>query len=213
MSLVTIYILITTILFGLSISLWFFNAFIIPIFTSNNQDLEWDESNVQVRVLTVDNSKVVKDTVESANKIFTDVKVISERKLEHIPCDVSIVPEDFESKAVRKGRSLEWARKNIEYDGEYVLYIDEDTIIKEFEGMPDADIIQFREHPTLTDSLLSYLTEIHRMGYQYEQRTFNFYRDTFSSSNDFGRCLAILQKWIKSTNIYTSVNINFIYNQ
>ena len=176
MSFVTIYILITTILFGLSISLWFFNAFIIPIFMSDNQDIKWDKSDVQLRVLTVDNSKVVKDTVESANKIFTDVKVISERKLENISCDVDVVPNDFESEAIRKGRALEWARKNIEYDGEYVLYIDEDTIIKEFKGLPDADVIQFREHPTLTDSLLSYLTEIHRMGYQYEQRSFNFYR-------------------------------------
>lgn len=176
MDIIVLYTLLTTIIFGLSISLWVLNCFIFPLFTSSNQDIKWDESDIQVRILTVDNSKVVEDTVESAMKHFNSVKVISESELSDISCDVHVVPENFECNAIRKGRALEWARRNITYDGEYILYIDEDTIIKDFKGIPDYDIVQFREKPVLTDSILSYIIEIHRMGFQYEQRSFNFYK-------------------------------------
>lgn len=182
MDIIAYYVLITTVIYGISIIAWVVNCtifvFLSPSIPKNEDGSEsiWYEEDIQLRILTVNNSSTVRRTVESARKHFSDIRVIAEEELKDIPCKVHVVPNEFESDAVRKGRALEWARKNVDCDKEYVLYIDEDTIIRRFSGMPDADIIQFRETPTYSGSILSYLTEVYRIGYQYEQFGFGFYR-------------------------------------
>jgi cellulose synthase/poly-beta-1,6-N-acetylglucosamine synthase-like glycosyltransferase len=42
-----------------------------------------------------------------------------------------------------------------------------------FEGIPDADIVQFTEKPIYTGSRLAYLCEVFRVGYQFEQLGFH----------------------------------------
>lgn len=178
MSITKIYIILTTILFSLSMLTWVINALILPLFTSRKTDeFRWkDNKDIQVRVLTINNEETVRKTVKAASDHFSDIKVIAEEELNEIPCDVHVVPDDFEANAIRKGRALEWARINLDYDGEYILYIDEDTVIKDFNGIPDYDIVQFREKPIYTGSIITYLTEVYRMGYQYEQLSFGFYK-------------------------------------
>lgn len=174
--LLSLYILITTAVFGISVIIWLLNSFVLPYLSSVDDEKRWTESDVQIRVVTIDNQNVVQHTVSKAQEIFSDVLVISEEDLEDINCPVQVVPDSFECNAIRKGRALEWGRQNIESGKEYILYIDEDTVIENFDGVPDCDIVQFRETPTRTDSFVSYLIEIYRTGYQFEQRGFNFYK-------------------------------------
>jgi cellulose synthase/poly-beta-1,6-N-acetylglucosamine synthase-like glycosyltransferase len=171
-----LYVVVTSILYGLASLSWLINCFLLPYIKNTREDTVWQESDVQVRVLTVDNESTVKKTWDAARNHFSNIAIISETDMESIDCDVHVVPESFDSKAINKGRALEWARKNVDFDGEYVLYLDEDTIIEDFDGIPDSDIVQFREMPNRTGSLISYLTEVYRTGYQYEQVSFNFYK-------------------------------------
>ncbi|MFW5919891.1 MAG: glycosyltransferase, partial [Halanaeroarchaeum sp.] len=46
----------------------------------------------------------------------------------------------------------------------------------EFDGLPDADVVQFAELPLYTGSWFTYLTEVFRIGYQLEQRAFGRFR-------------------------------------
>jgi len=71
-----------------------------------------------------------------------------------------------------EGRAVEWARRVVGTDREYVLYLDEDSLLESFEGLPDADVVQLRERPRRTDSVVSYLADVYRMGVQIEQRAF-----------------------------------------
>ena len=54
-----------------------------------------------------------------------------------------------------------------------MLYLDEDTIMAGFQGLPDTDVVQFTEKPLYTGSRLAYLSEVFRVGYQYEQFAFH----------------------------------------
>ncbi|OYR86023.1 hypothetical protein DJ71_06915, partial [Halorubrum sp. E3] len=65
-----------------------------------------------------------------------------------------------------------WARRTLDCQTEFVLYLDEDSVVESFDGLPDADIVQLREKPRRTDSSLSYLADVYRMGVQLEQRAF-----------------------------------------
>ncbi|SFR63306.1 glycosyltransferase [Halogeometricum limi] len=127
---------------------------------------------VQARVLTVDAEAVVQRTVDSLPEGLDDVLVVAEKPIDVRGARVVVVPETFECEATNKGRAVEWARRAHPTDKEYVLYLDEDTLVGELDGIPDADVVQFRERPQRTGSLLAYLAEIHRVGFNTEQRGF-----------------------------------------
>jgi hypothetical protein len=129
--------------------------------------------NIQVRVLTIAAEETVQRTVSSIPDDITDPLVIAEEDIDIAGADVHVVPDDFECTAQRKGRAIEWARQQIPCEKEYVLYLDEDTLLSGFSGLPAADIIQLSEHPLRTHSRLTYVCEIFRIGFQFEQRAFH----------------------------------------
>ena len=133
---------------------------------------EYGPEEVQVRILTVDAEAVVQRTVDALPDALDDVHVIAEEPLDVTGAAVYAVPDDFECDAVRKGRAIEWARRALETDREFVLYLDEDSLLESFDGLPDADVVQLQERPRLTGSVLSYLADVYRMGVQLEQRAF-----------------------------------------
>ncbi len=133
---------------------------------------EHGPSSVQVRLLTVDAARIAQKSVHAIPESITDCHVIAETPMDIEGATVHVVPDTFECEAIRKGRALEWARQNIPCEKEYVLYLDEDSLMTEFSGIPDGDVVQFRERPQRSRSLLTYLAEIFRMGFQIEQRAF-----------------------------------------
>jgi len=128
--------------------------------------------DVQVRILTVDAADVVQETVDSLPAELDDRHVVSEGPMDVEGATVHVVPDEFDCEAVRKGRAIEWARRTLDCDREFVLYLDEDSLVESFEGLPDADVVQLRERPRRTDSVLTYLADVYRMGVQFEQRAF-----------------------------------------
>lgn len=133
----------------------------------------WQSEDVQVRVMTIgSNVDVIQRTVDSAVQHFDDVRVISEQEIELRGATVHVVPGDFDSEATRKGRAHDWAAKNVSHNREYNLYLDEDTTVTGFDGLPDTDIVQLMELPTYSGSFISWLTEVSRVGYQREIRSF-----------------------------------------
>ncbi|MFB6194688.1 MAG: glycosyltransferase family 2 protein [Haloplanus sp.] len=127
---------------------------------------------VQVRILTIDAEGVVQRTVDALPDGLADRHVVAEEPLDIDGATVHVVPDAFECAASRKGRALEWARRELDCSKEFVLFLDEDTLVPEFEGLPDADIVQFREWPMYTGSSVTYWAEVLRMGYQTEQTGF-----------------------------------------
>jgi len=127
---------------------------------------------VQVRILTVDAADVVQATLDSLPDALDDVHVVAETDIDVAGAAVHAVPDDFECDAVRKGGAIEWARRTLSTDREFVLYLDEDSHVESFDGLPDADVVQLREKPRRTGSVLSYLADVYRMGVQVEQRAF-----------------------------------------
>ncbi|MFB6242390.1 MAG: hypothetical protein ABEJ36_06345 [Candidatus Nanosalina sp.] len=106
---------------------------------------DYGPKDIQVRFVTVDSEKVVQNSVEALPDVFDEVHVVAEADIEVEDAEVHVVPRGFECEAERKGRALEWARRELETDREYVMYLDEDSSLKEFNGLPDRDIIQLRE--------------------------------------------------------------------
>ncbi|WP_148413646.1 glycosyltransferase family 2 protein [Haloferax sp. KTX1] len=133
---------------------------------------EYGPDEIQVRILTVDAESVVQSTVDSLSASFDEVHVVAETDIDVAGASVHAVPDDFDCDAVRKGRAIEWARRTLETDREYVLYLDEDSLLESFDGLPGSDVVQLRERPRRTDSLFSYLADVYRMGVQIEQRAF-----------------------------------------
>ena len=136
---------------------------------SESPTIEHGPESVQVRILTIDAGGIVQQTVDHLPDELTDRHVIAETEIKVEGADVHVVPEDFECVATNKGRAIEWARRNVPCEKEYVLYLDEDTLVTNFIGLPDADIVQFREWPMKTGSWLTYWAEVLRMGFQLEQ--------------------------------------------
>ncbi|MFB6308693.1 MAG: glycosyltransferase family 2 protein [Haloarculaceae archaeon] len=137
----------------------------------------WGLDDIQVRILTIDAESIVQRTVDAVPDGIDDVRVIAEREINVEGATVHVVPEEFDCRATNKGRAVEWACRHVECDREYVLYLDEDTIVTDLTGLPDADFIQFTEKPIYTGSRLTYLCEVFRTGYQFEQ--FGFHRLTY----------------------------------
>jgi len=165
---------ITLLLYSFSSVWWLLEVLVLSYGWQQSTDhSDWEFSDIQVRVLTINAENVVQATVNSVPEAIDDVRVIAETEIDVDGADVHVVPEDFECAATNKGRAVEWARRHIEADHEYVLYLDEDTLMTGFEGVPDADVIQFTEKPLYTGSRLAYLCEVFRIGYQYEQLAFH----------------------------------------
>nr|WP_255494070.1 glycosyltransferase family 2 protein [Halarchaeum sp. CBA1220] len=131
---------------------------------------------VQVRVLTIGAEDVVQATVNSVPDGVADVRVIAEKPIDVEGARVHVVPEGFECAATNKGRAIEWARREVPCEREYVLYLDEDTLVTSLTGLPDADVVQFTEKPIYTGSALAYICEVFRVGYQIEQTAFDSLR-------------------------------------
>ncbi|MFC5365563.1 glycosyltransferase [Salinirubrum litoreum] len=161
----------TTILFAAATVVWLVLTYVVGRGYDIPEAVHGGET-VQVRILTVDAASVVQQTVDSLPEELADVHVIAEAAIDVDGATVHVVPEEFECSAVRKGRALEWGRRHIPCDREYVLYLDEDSIVERFAGLPDAGVVQLREKPRRTGSVLSYLADVFRMGVQLEQRAF-----------------------------------------
>jgi hypothetical protein len=127
---------------------------------------------VQVRILTVDAEDVVQRTVDSLPGELDDRHVVAESPIDVDGAEVHVVPDSFSCEAVRKGRAIEWARQHLDSDREFALYLDEDSEMTEFTGLPDADVVQLKERPRRTDSRLTFLADVYRLGVQLEQRAF-----------------------------------------
>jgi hypothetical protein len=138
--------------------------------------VEHPPSAVEVRIVTVSAGAVVQATVDALPAEFAAVRVIAEEEIAVEGATVHTVPDEFSCAATRKGRALEWARRTVPCAGEYVLYLDEDTLLREFPGLPDADVVQLSEQPIRSGSWITYLAEMFRMGFQLEQATFPKFR-------------------------------------
>ena len=160
-----------TLLFGATALVWFVLTTVVGAGHETPPN-EYGLDEVQVRIMTVDAAEVVQETVDSLPDGLDDVHVIAESPVDVRGATVHAVPDEFSCRAVRKGRAQEWARQALDCRKEFVLYLDEDSVVESFDGLPDADIVQLREKPRRTDSSLSYLADVYRMGVQLEQRAF-----------------------------------------
>jgi len=163
----------TLVLYGVSSFWWLLEVTVLAYNWQANDESEIPLDNIQVRILTYNSPSTVQVTVNSVPAGIAETKVIAEAEMDIDGADVHVVPSDFESQAQKKGRAIEWARKHVECQQEYILYLDEDSIMVNFEGLPAADLIQISEHPLRTGSWLVYLCEVFRVGYQREQRAFH----------------------------------------
>ncbi|MFB6176842.1 MAG: glycosyltransferase family 2 protein [Halobaculum sp.] len=161
----------TTVLFAGTALLWVVLTYVIGL-TYETPEPEYDGDDVQVRILTIDAEDVVQATVDSLPDELPDRHVVAEEPIDIEGATVHVVPDEFDCTAVRKGRAIEWARQALDTDKEMVVYLDEDSLLESFEGLPDADVAQLREAPRRTGSVWSYLADVYRMGVQVEQRAF-----------------------------------------
>lgn len=169
----SVFLWATLVLYGTASAWWLIQVFVLSYGWRNTDQTAIGLHRIQVRVLTIDAAETVQLTVRSVPDEITDIIVISEEDIDVTGAAVHVVPSSFDCAAQRKGRAIEWARRQVPCEKEYVLYLDEDTLLSDFSGMPKADIIQFSEHPLRTHSRLSYVCEIFRIGFQFEQRAFH----------------------------------------
>ena len=171
--LLSVFLWATLVLYGGASLWWLIRVFILSYGWQDTNQTEVGFDNIQVRVLTIAAEETVQRTVSSIPDEIAESLVIAEEAIDIAGADVHVVPDDFECAAQRKGRAIEWARQQIPCEKEYVLYLDEDTLLSGFSGLPAADIIQLSEHPLRTHSRLTYVCEIFRIGFQFEQRAFH----------------------------------------
>lgn len=164
---------VTLLLYGFSSLWWLLEVTVLAYGWQADNETEIGLENIQVRILTYNSPSTVQVTVNSVPEGIAETKVIAEAEMDIDGADVHVVPDDFESEAQKKGRAIEWARQHVACEQDYILYLDEDSIVVNFEGLPAADLIQITEHPLRTGSWLVYLCEVFRVGYQREQRAFH----------------------------------------
>jgi len=158
-------------LYAVSVGFWLLETmFLAP--QTKQKPTPFGHDDVQVRISTVNNPAVVQTTVDRLPKTLTDIRIISETQMEIDGATVHVVPPEFSCTATHKGRALEWARLNVPCNREFVLFLDEDTLVESLPALPDVDVVQFTELPLFTGSLWTYLCEVFRIGYQFEQRAF-----------------------------------------
>lgn len=159
-------------IYVLATGVWIVEAIIAWRYDPPEPAYGYDE--IQVRVLTVDAEDVVQQTIDALpDGLGADAHVIAERPIEIDGATVNVVPDAFECAATDKGRALEWARREIPCEREFVLFLDEDTLVRDFDGLPDVGVAQFREWPMFTGSYWAYWAEILRIGYQLELAAFS----------------------------------------
>lgn len=159
----------------LTMVFWLYEHY-IGWFRYEQPDIEHPPDAVQVRILTIGTDPaLIQQTVDSLPNSVADIHVITEQAIDVTGAIAHVVPASFTCEAEKKGRALEWARRQVPCDKEFILYLDEDSQANEFEGLPEADIIQFGEKPFRTDSLIAYWVEIFRMGFQVEMRGFSMF--------------------------------------
>lgn len=161
------------VLYGIASAWWLIQVFVLSYGWQDTDQTEVGLDNIQIRILTVAAEETVQLTVNSIPEEISDALVITEEDINITGADVYVVPDEFDCAAQRKGRAIEWARQSIPCEKEYVLYLDEDSLLSGFSGLPAADIVQLSEHPLRTNSRLSYVCEIFRIGFQFEQRAFH----------------------------------------
>ena len=171
--LVILLLWLALVLYAFSVCWWLFEVIVLSRGWNRSGGDNWEHSDIQVRILTIGAEAVVQATVNAVPDTIDDIHVIAERDISIEGATVHCVDEAFECAATNKGRAVEWARQHVPCDKEYVLYLDEDTLMTGFDGIPDADIVQFSEKPIYTGSRLAYLCEIFRVGYQFEQLGFH----------------------------------------
>lgn len=159
--------------YGLSSLWWLLEVSVLSRGWQDTDQTEVGLDAVQLRVLTIAAERTVQATVDTIPDAVSDRHVIAERPVEIDGAEVHTVPDGFECEARRKGRAIEWARRAVPCEKEYVLYLDEDSMVGDLTGLPAGDVVQLSEHPLRTGSRLSYLCEIFRIGYQLEQRAFH----------------------------------------
>ena len=163
----------TLVLYSLATLVWIFEVSILsPGWKSDDTD-KIGLDNIQIRVLTISAEATVQATVDAIPDEISRAVVIAEEQIDIDGAGVHVVPKDFECDAQQKGRALEFGRQTIRCDEEYILYLDEDSLLGDLTGLPDEDIIQLSEHPLRTGSRITYLCEIFRIGFQFEQRAFH----------------------------------------
>lgn len=163
----------TLVLYSLATLVWIFEVSILsPGWKSDDTD-KIGLDNIQIRVLTISAEATVQATVDAIPDEISRAVVIAEEQIDIDGAGVHVVPKDFECDAQQKGRALEFGRQTIRCDEEYILYLDEDSLLGDLTGLPDGDIIQLSEHPLRTGSRITYLCEIFRIGFQFEQRAFH----------------------------------------
>jgi hypothetical protein len=168
----TTFLIWVALVYSFSALWWLIEVLPLGIGWSSSEMDAWGLDDVQVRVLTIGAEDVVQATVDSVPDSVAGIKVIAEQEIEINGATVHVVPDSFSCDATNKGRAVEWARRHVPCDAEYVLYLDEDTLVTGLTGLPDADFVQFTEKPIFTGSRLAYLCEVFRVGYQFEQRAF-----------------------------------------
>jgi len=172
-------------LYAIPVVFWDYEIAVLTLRNRQNRrdataDVAWELDAVQARIVTIDNADVVQQTVDLLPDELSDVVVVAEAPIAVDGAKVLVVPPEFECAATNKGRAVEWARRTYSTDKEYVLYLDEDTDASSLTELgSNADIIQFRERPVRTVGLLPYLSEIHRIGFNVEQRSFPFFQIPF----------------------------------
>ena len=164
---------LTLLLYGGSSLWWLLEVTVLAHGWRADDETEIGLDNIQVRILTYNSPSTVQVTANSVPDGIAETKVIAEEAMDIDGAAVHVVPDEFESRAQKKGRALEWARQHVACDQEYILYLDEDSIMINFEGLPAADLIQITEHPLRTGSWLVSLCDVFRIGYQREQRAFH----------------------------------------
>lgn len=89
----------------------------------NKNEIKWGFDDIQVRILTVDAGSVVRATVDPVSDGIEDVHVIAEEQVEVAGATVHAVPDEFDCDATNKRRAVEWARRHVSCNWEYVLYL------------------------------------------------------------------------------------------
>ncbi|AXR76711.1 glycosyltransferase family 2 protein [Natrarchaeobaculum sulfurireducens] len=210
---VVILLWVALVLYGFSALWWAFEVFVLGRGGGiDPEEVDWELSDIQVRVLTIDNHEIVQATVDALPEEVDAVHVIAETPMEIEGASVHVVPASFECKAINKGRAVEWARRTLPCQSEYVLYLDEDTIVTDFNGLPDADVVQFTEKPIYTGSYITYLCELFRVGYQFEQFAFPRLRYPLYAWGGGVAIRASLEEQISWDRATITEDTNFIWN-
>jgi hypothetical protein len=110
------------VIFFIATLFWLFEMLVVG--RSRRGVIEHEPSDVEARVLTVGAESVVQATVNALPDNLAAIRVVCEKEIDITEASVHQVPEDFSCDATRKGRAVEWARRQLPCEGSYVLFLD-----------------------------------------------------------------------------------------